>query len=85
LFPASVFTEIVSALPATDATRVPLSMPTPNATAAFVSIAGVMVFAPPTMMPPSWSTLPVASANVATCPAVDDPGPVTFPEPTGGL
>ena len=30
-------------------------------------------------------TLPVPSAKVATCPAVDEPGPVTLPDPTGGM
>src|SRR5215471_18471197 len=84
LLPANVLIATVSALPATVATSVPLSIPIPNATAASANIDGVMLLALPIGAPPSASTLPLASANVAMCPAADDPGPVTFPLPTGG-
>jgi hypothetical protein len=74
----------VSAFPATEATIWPLSMARPNAAALCVSAVDATEPAGGVNVPPSLSTLPVPSAKVATWPAVDEPGPVTLPEPTGG-
>src|SRR5579871_3688468 len=82
--PASVFTAIVSALEPTDGTSWPLSMLRPNAAADCARVAAETLPAGGVSSPPSASTLPVASAKVATCPAVDEPGPVTLPVPIGG-
>ena len=82
--PANVWMLSVSAPAAAVATICPLSMLKPSATAEAASIDALMVLAAPISAPPSVNTLPEASANVATWPAVEEPGPVTFPEPTGG-
>src|SRR5262249_32316143 len=73
--PASVLTARVRALPATEATTVPLSMLTPNAAADCARYCGVSVLsaASAPSVPPSASTLPLPSANAARCPAVDEP------------